>query len=156
MKLIRAFKHSLIEHEYTIKNQLNWTGFRSPATLTRTGDAQHQLPSVRELTFYFPQSEIPAGQSDERFLLLLKPSLTRWKHKKTSSILNWFSLARQRPTLTGAWAPTTIGAEELNFRVRNGNGCGLFAIITGLYEEWESFFQNWIMSYLQSVRVVLG
>ena len=26
--------------------------------------------------------------------------------------------------------PTTIGAEELNFRVRNGNGCDLFAIIT--------------------------
>jgi hypothetical protein len=27
-------------------------------------------------------------------------------------------------------APTTLGAEELNFRVRNGNGCDLFAIIT--------------------------
>ena len=26
--------------------------------------------------------------------------------------------------------PTTIGAEELNFRVRHGNGCDLFAIIT--------------------------
>ena len=26
--------------------------------------------------------------------------------------------------------PTTIGAEELNFRVRYGNGCDLFAIIT--------------------------
>ena len=26
--------------------------------------------------------------------------------------------------------PTTIGAEELNCRVRNGNGCGLFAIAT--------------------------
>ena len=26
--------------------------------------------------------------------------------------------------------PTTIGAEELNFRVRDGNGCDLFAIIT--------------------------
>src|SRR5690606_31369693 len=29
--------------------------------------------------------------------------------------------------------PTTIGAKELNFRVRDGNGCGLFAIITGLF-----------------------
>ena len=28
--------------------------------------------------------------------------------------------------------PTTIGAEELNFRVRYGNGCDLFAIITRL------------------------
>ena len=26
---------------------------------------------------------------------------------------------------------STIGAEELNFRVRNGNGCDLFAIATG-------------------------
>ena len=26
--------------------------------------------------------------------------------------------------------PTTIGAEELNFRVRDGNGCDLFAFIT--------------------------
>ena len=29
--------------------------------------------------------------------------------------------------------PTTIGAEELNFRVRDGNGCDLFAIVTGLF-----------------------
>jgi hypothetical protein len=25
---------------------------------------------------------------------------------------------------------STIGVEELNFRVRNGNGCGLFTIVT--------------------------
>src|SRR5690606_9414331 len=31
-------------------------------------------------------------------------------------------------------APTTIGAEELNFRVRYGNGCDLFAIVTRLFE----------------------
>ena len=30
--------------------------------------------------------------------------------------------------------PTTIGAEELNFRVRYGNGCDLFAIATRLFE----------------------
>ena len=29
--------------------------------------------------------------------------------------------------------PTTIGAKELNFRVRHGNGCDLFAIITKLF-----------------------
>ena len=53
--------------------------------------------------------------------------------KKPAHQLNWFLIARQRPTLTGTRVPTTIGAEELNFRVRNGNGCGLFAIITGLF-----------------------
>ena len=42
--------------------------------------------------------------------------------------------ARQRPTLAGGKPPTTIGAEELNFRVRYGNGCDLFAIATRLFE----------------------
>ena len=42
--------------------------------------------------------------------------------------------------------PTTIGAEELNFRVRDGNGCGLFAIAARLYKvERTLFFQNWII-----------
>ena len=40
-------------------------------------------------------------------------------------------LFRQRPTLPGGLPPSTISAEELNFRVRNGNGWILFAIITG-------------------------
>src|SRR5690606_22159829 len=52
--------------------------------------------------------------------------------------------------------PTTIGAKELNFRVRYGNGCDLFAIITRLFLASntllcletlllkDSFFQNWI------------
>ena len=31
--------------------------------------------------------------------------------------------------------PTTIGAKELNFRVRYGNGCDLFAIITSLLKD---------------------
>ena len=39
-------------------------------------------------------------------------------------------IAWRRPTLTGGEPPTTIGAEELNCRVRNGNGCDLFAIAT--------------------------
>ena len=51
----------------------------------------------------------------------------------TTELLRNNMNARQRPTLTGTRVPTTIGAEELNFRVRNGNGCGLFAIITGLF-----------------------
>ena len=42
-----------------------------------------------------------------------------------------FCLTWQRPTLPGCDHPSTIGAEELNFRVRDGNGCTLFAIVTG-------------------------
>ena len=37
--------------------------------------------------------------------------------------------ARQRPTLPQGCPCSTIGARELNFRVRNGNGCGPSAII---------------------------
>ena len=37
---------------------------------------------------------------------------------------------RRRPTLPLSYPSSTIGAEELNFRVRNGNGCFLFAIAT--------------------------
>ncbi len=46
------------------------------------------------------------------------------------SPLLWINIAWQRPTLAGALAPTTIGAGELNFRVRDGNGCDLSAIVT--------------------------
>ena len=51
-------------------------------------------------------------------------------------------LAWQRPTLTGAPAPTTIGAEKLNFRVRDGNGCDLLAIAARLFSLEVSFPQN--------------
>ena len=40
-------------------------------------------------------------------------------------------LPGRRPTLTGE-SPTTLGAEELNVRVRHGNECDLFAITTRL------------------------
>src|SRR3954453_11509056 len=51
----------------------------------------------------------------------------------TELLRNGKITAWQRPTLTGAPAPTTIGAEKLNFRVRYGNGCDLLAIITRLF-----------------------
>ena len=37
---------------------------------------------------------------------------------------------RRRPTLPRGFPRSTIGAEELNFRVRDGNGCDLFAMAT--------------------------
>ena len=37
---------------------------------------------------------------------------------------------RRRPTLPGHLCPSTIGADGLNFRVRNGNGCVPVAIAT--------------------------
>ena len=41
-----------------------------------------------------------------------------------------FKLIRQRPTLPRGLPRSTIGAKELNFRVRDGNGCDLSAIAT--------------------------
>ena len=38
---------------------------------------------------------------------------------------------RRRPTLPHKISCSTIGAKELNFRVRDGIGCGLLAITTG-------------------------
>ena len=38
--------------------------------------------------------------------------------------------SRQRPTLPHSYPCSTIGAEGLNFRVRNGNGCRPFAMVT--------------------------
>ncbi len=64
------------------------------------------------------------------------------QQKKTTIFQVVFLFARQRPTLTGAFAPTTIGAEKLNFRVRDGNGCDLLAIATGPIELEVSFPQN--------------
>ena len=40
-------------------------------------------------------------------------------------------IPRRRPTLPRGLPRSTIGAEGLNCRVRNGNGCGPFAKVTG-------------------------
>ena len=37
---------------------------------------------------------------------------------------------RQRPTFPGGRPPSIISAKELNFCVRDGNRCGLLAIVT--------------------------
>ena len=44
---------------------------------------------------------------------------------------NYGGLGRRRPTLPRGRPRSTIGAEELNDRVRDGNGCGLLAGTTG-------------------------
>ena len=43
-------------------------------------------------------------------------------------IPGYIKIFRQRPTLPHSLPCSTIGAKELNFRVRDGNGCFLFAI----------------------------
>ena len=65
--------------------------------------------------------------------------------KKTRNPLKGFGfyreVFRQRPTLPLSFPSSTIGAEELNFRVRDGNGCHLFAIAT---ENFVLVFGVWL------------
>src|SRR4051794_27969745 len=42
--------------------------------------------------------------------------------KPTAFAVGFFSRNRRRPTLPGGCPPSTIGADGLDFRVRNGNG----------------------------------
>ena len=53
---------------------------------------------------------------------------TNEEGRSTSSGATLFTYVRQRPTLPRGPPRSTIGAEGLNFRVRNGTGCFPFAI----------------------------
>ena len=64
------------------------------------------------------------------FSHIFYPVHSRYKTKRPRLTCLGLFLARQRPTLAGGVPPTTIGAGELNFRVRDGNGCDLSAIVT--------------------------
>ena len=60
-------------------------------------------------------------------------SKNTFKHKKTPATTADATNAWQRPTLTGGDPPTTLGAMELDFCVRNGNRYILHAIVTTLF-----------------------
>ncbi len=67
------------------------------------------------------------------YLVLIVKTLKQqhaWRNNKKPGIRNWFRAKRirRRPTLPHSCPCSTIGAEKLNFRVRDGNGCYLFAI----------------------------
>ena len=51
---------------------------------------------------------------------------------------------RQRPTFPQNHSCSIIGAVELNFRVRDGNGCRLYAMVTGKLFESINFIDNYI------------
>ena len=49
------------------------------------------------------------------------------KKKNADCVLFLF---RRRPTFPGSFPPSIISTAELNYRVRNGNGCDLCVIVT--------------------------
>ena len=57
---------------------------------------------------------------------------------------------RRRPTLPGRFQPSTIGAEGLNFCVRDGNRWGPFAFATGSFQVSLEDFRDLSCSPLSS------
>ena len=68
---------------------------------------------------------------EERAPLLRFDRDTRRKKKGPPVRAGLSRGSRQRPTLPRSCPRSTIGAERLNDRVRNGNGCGPLAMVTG-------------------------
>ena len=50
---------------------------------------------------------------------------------KKELVKQFFFWFRQRPIFPGSHPPSIFGVTELNFRVRDGNGCDLCTIATG-------------------------
>ena len=71
---------------------------------------------------------------DQRSECRISGIMTGDMHRKKARMLMGSIRAlkkiRRRPTLPLSFPSSTIGAEELNFRVRDGNGCLPFAIAT--------------------------
>src|SRR3954463_6836941 len=63
---------------------------------------------------------------------------------------------RRRPTLPHAPACSTIGAEGLNFRVRNGAGCFPFAMVAETLWRYSRREQSSDDDYLNRSRPYLG
>jgi hypothetical protein len=70
-----------------------------------------------------------------------RPTHTKTKKPRPFQV-GALSLIGQRPTLPHTCACSTIGAEGLNFRVRDGNGWDPFATITQRSKEPEARSQN--------------
>ena len=57
----------------------------------------------------------------------------QWKRKSLQVLAcRLLKRTRRRPTLPLGFPSSTIGSEELNFRVREGIGCGLLDVTTGI------------------------
>ena len=75
--------------------------------------------------------------------MIAPPSILLGSKKKRVTKVTLKTYSRRRPNLPGTCVPSTFGAKELNYCVRNGNRCDLFAITTGKtvnYGKERSFF----------------
>lgn len=60
----------------------------------------------------------------------LEPTTDRLTADSSTTELLWINKMLGNVLLSRNVSPTTIGAKELNFCVRHGNRCDLFAIVT--------------------------
>jgi hypothetical protein len=104
-----------------------------PPTVSRTrhDDQKGAATSAHPLgpAVSHPQ-DCSQGPSDPAYPCSQLPDFAQ-KARATATARTSHQLSRQRPTLPGSCPPSTIGAGGLNFRVRDGNGCGPTAMVTG-------------------------
>ena len=105
------------------------TRHRSEQQPCATGTARGTRRGIDRPTPRAPGSEAPRKASNTR------PGMRRWKKKSPEACSaqprGYEKKLRQRPTLPQRHRCSTIGSEELNFRVRDGIGWNLFDITTG-------------------------
>jgi hypothetical protein len=101
------------------------------------GGHLHHVRDGRETSAHLPGPD--ARRSNDRcpgpytpaYRCSSPASSTAQKTRATAMARVSQQLSRRRPTLPGGYPPSTIGAGGLNFRVRDGNGCGPTAMVTG-------------------------
>ena len=100
----------------------------------RTGSLRGSRQSVnkRKIRANLQQWKFGSDSSDMAPQVGLEPTTLRLT-AECSAIELLRNKFRRRPTLPGRVQPSTIGAEGLNFCVRNGNRWDPFAIATGNY-----------------------
>ena len=84
---------------------------------------------VRSTHHFVPYTMLNISSNDvlATLVTVLYQFWHKYKKRTHSAFSFWF---RQRPTFPGSFPPSIIGTTELNFRVRDGNGCDLCVITT--------------------------
>ena len=81
-----------------------------------------------------------------------KSIIEKKEQKKKASFRDALIIKRQQSIFPGGHPPSILGANELNYRVRNGNGWDLAAISTA----YEVFEENifWTLSKLNNEHIL--
>ncbi len=89
-------------------------------------DREHTIERYSLAAAFLP----PVGEGDDNALWEMCEEEFKTENAPCFHTGRFQNKLWQRPTLPYRYQYSTIGAGELNFRVRNGNGCFLLAIVT--------------------------